>query len=323
MKKNFYISTTLFLALLFIIAGCQKSITDQTTDASKAVPDALLENQCRLTRFSYPGFDNSFHYNDKGLADKWKIDYGGGIVDVFTMSYGDNNKLKQAWWYFEENLIATIDFYWIDDLILSEHWDMNGFAFDIANTYDRKGYLIRREASYGIAGVAQYSSIGNLTSVETSFGGELLNKSELTHNIPNRNPFQAIRGLPYGFPFVMLPFNSKWWETSERITIYDAGVPIVIQDPDPAQTTFQFGSQQYLAQANYFDLASDNLLSVPFEYDNCGGNQSSAHSAGSIKNYSAPKKSNTPVPLRLGSPDFIRNQLDARKTNHNSSIKQQ
>ena len=314
MKKKFITPIILLIAGLFIMTGCQKSLSDSNEEMSRAVPDALLENQCRLTRFTYPGFDNTFHYNEKGLADEWRIDYGGGIVDVFTMSYSDNNRINKAWWHFDGTLVATMDFTWVGNLITEEHWEMDGFAFDLVNTYDRRGRLVKRVASYGLEGAVQYSPIGNATLAEYSFSGEPISKSELTYNVANKNPFKAIRGLPYGFPFILLTFDNEWWETSEKITLYDAGVPTVIQDPDPAQTTFQFGFQHYLDQANYFDLASNSPFSVPFEYENCGADESPTRIAHPLKNYSVAKKSNVPAPIRIGSPDFIRKQLEKRKT---------
>ena len=313
MKKKFITPIILLIAGLYIMTGCQKSLRDSNEEMSRAVPDALLENQCRLTRFTYPGFDNTFHYNEKGLADEWRIDYGGGIVDVFTMSYNDNNRINKACWHFDGSLVAAIDFTWVGNLITEEHWEMDGFAFDLVNTYDRRGRLVKRVASYGLEGAVQYSPIGNATLAEYSFSGEPISKSELTYNVANKNPFKAIRGLPYGFPFILLTFDNEWWETSEKITLYDAGVPTVIQDPDPAQTTFQFGFQHYLDQANYFDLASNSPFSVSFEYENCGENEPSTRSAPLSKNPVMFKKSDAPAPLRLGSADFIRRQFEKSK----------
>ena len=122
-KKLFTPIALIFTSLLFTI-GCQKSTTEPPEEiVSINSLNSNTTNQCQLTHIIIDGFDNRFHYNAKGLADEWRIDYGDGVPDVYTMAYNSNNQLSRAWWHYDGDLIAKIDFVWTGNLITTEHWD--------------------------------------------------------------------------------------------------------------------------------------------------------------------------------------------------------
>jgi hypothetical protein len=314
MKKFFFIHVTMFFALLIVFSSCQKSITESSTEAETKVPDASLKNKCQLTAMNLEGFNNRFHYNTKGLADEWKIEYGDGIYhDVYTLSYDNNNHLSRALYHYDGLLQAIIDFVWTGNRLTTERWDYSGFPFEVENIYDVKGQIIRREISYGFTAVNQYSPNGNILVRDILIGDELIHRGQYTYNQPNKNPFLAIQGLPYGFPFITFDF-SPWWETSEKITEYSAGSPFVTLDEDPAQTVMHIGFQNYPAAVDHFDLVTNSLVLFSFEYQNCGpqGNQPTRINSPSASQPSL--RSNTNANklslIKMGPPDAVKKQLE-------------
>jgi hypothetical protein len=314
MKQKIFIPALIFLVSLLAISSCQKSVTETKDEiATKGLPEGILKNQCQLTRMNVEGFDNQFHYNDKGLADEWIIDFGTGIPDVYTMEYDNDNKLSRAWYHYDGQLIAMIDFEWTGGLLTKENWDYSGFLFDVINTYDRKSQMIKREMSYGHSAIAEYSSNGNIPVREIYFAGELQQRNEYTFYQPNKNPFLAIRGIPYGFPFVLFDF-SKWWETSEKITYYSGGSPFVAYDYDPAQTVMQIGFQNYPTLVTHYDILTSNTVPYVFEYQNCGpdGNTPTRINNNATQQQTSPGRVKKSIPAKVGPPEILRKQLEQR-----------
>jgi len=277
----------------------------------QALPDAALQSQCQLTELNTPGFYNQFHYNEKGLADEWRMHFGDGIPQVYTMAYDNNNKLSQAWLHYQDELIATINFIWTGNLLTNEHWNLLGFEFDYVNTYDNRGQRIKAEGTDGFSTTTKWSPIGNAEQTDIFLNGVILQRGEYTFNQPNKNPYLAIRGLPYGFPLLNLTF-SKWWETSEKVTINDGGSPLVVFDLDHSQTDFQFGFQNYITEANHFDVVSNSNIDYTFEYQNCGAaNNDPARISGS-QSQASPRKVGRPVILKMGSSELVNKQLQQR-----------
>jgi hypothetical protein len=316
MKEKFFLPALLLVVSLLAISSCQKSITETKDEvAAKSLPDEMLKNQCKLTHMALEGFDFRFHYNSKGLADEWRIDYGTGIPDVYTMEYNNDNHLTRAWYHYDGELQSTIDFEWTGNLLTKENWDYSGFLFDVVNTYNIKGEMTGREVSYGYSIVSEHSPNGNAPIRDIFFDGELFYRGEYTFNQANKNPFLAIRGIPYGFPFLTFEFT-KWWETSEKQTYYFDGDPFVVLDEDPAQTSVQFGFQNYLSGVTHFDVVSNSNIPFGFEYQNCGpeGNaptRTNSSPAQQQPNFGTRVKK--ALPLKMGSPEMLRKQLQQRR----------
>jgi hypothetical protein len=81
-KRNFKPLGSLLLAVVWM-AGCQKDTLEKNGAAeSNAVENSAhspRENSCRTTVFDWQTFAKfEFHYNEKGLADQWNVDYGPG-----------------------------------------------------------------------------------------------------------------------------------------------------------------------------------------------------------------------------------------------------
>ncbi|MGZ8540675.1 MAG: hypothetical protein ACXWV6_08515 [Chitinophagaceae bacterium] len=327
MKKNLFITGSILLLGLLLIPGCQKEIEEKitaTSDNSEAElqsrgsHDRSNNNQCQFTHLIVEGFEHVYHYNSKGLADEWHIDYGDGVYhDVFTMEYDKNSRLIKAWYHYDGAWVATIDFVWKGKLITDEHWDYSGFIFDVINIYNKKDQMIKRELSYGHSAAIQFSPNGNTPKVDIFLNGELASRAEYTYYRPNKNPFLAIRGIPYGFPFVAMIF-SQWWETSDKTTAYENGVPTVLWDYDPAETKIQFGFQNYPSLITYYDRISNSVFTYGFEFQNCGrGSNHNDHSRTANSHPLQSGKANTNVKkmalLKMGPPALIEKQIEDMK----------
>jgi len=224
------------------------------------------------------------------------------------MKYDNDNRLSHADWLFDGALYSTVEFVWSGKNIIRENWNQDGFQFNVVNTYNPKGQLIRREVSYGFRTEIEYSPNGNPISYFAYFADEPFGSDILTYNQPNKNPFLAIHGIPYGFPYIAWVFG-KWHETSDIFTDYSTGTPIVGLDTDPAQTAMQLTHQNYLSSVTFFDRVRQSFMTRNFEYQNCGP----ANNASSITANSLPGPNLTPgkmltkrFPLLLGRPDGIR-----------------
>jgi hypothetical protein len=324
MKNNFIGHFALLLAVI-TLASCQKSITESSaikgsgTNTTSKLPDASLKNQCQLTfAVDWNSNPNWFHYNNEGLADEWQFDYGSGINDVFSLEYDNSNRLSHSDWHFDGALIATIDFVWSGNHISSENWDQGGFLFDVVNTYDQKGQLIKRDASYGLRAEVEYSPDGNPIRYVAYFDNQILGSDVLTYNQPNRNPFLAAQGLPYGFPYAAYVFGKRH-ETSDIYTDYSSGAPVVGLDTYPAQTVMQMTNQNYVSSVTFFDNVSQSFKIRNFEYQNCGpANNASAGQGNSSQasKSSADKKSIKRSMFLLRNPADIRRQIKASGKQH-------
>jgi hypothetical protein len=277
MRKKINFQTLTFLFICLLLAGCQKS-TDVSPEnlLLKKPTDGNLKNQCQLVYAEDIGnFPNWYFYNDKGLAEEWRIDFGTGIPDIITMTYDSDNKLKNAEWHSNGNLFATIDFDWDGKQLTEEHWNIGGGLFDVINTYNSKGEIVKREGTDGYVANYTYTPQGNHAQDFVYFQGQLLQSDEFTYKQPNKYPNLAITGIPYSFIFVN-PYMSKWYHESNRFTVYDAGNPIILLDTDPAQTIMQIGAQNYLNSITFFDNINGSHVTRSFEYQNCGSDKNNA-----------------------------------------------
>jgi hypothetical protein len=317
MKKNYLKLISSVLLIFLFLTGCKKEmldypVTSESKLLSMSAPN-VHKNECQLTyAIDWNSNPNWFHYNDKGLADEWRIDFGSGIPDIFTMTYDNKNQLSHAEWHFDGALNATIEFVWTGNHITNENWNQGGFLFDVVNTYDQKGQLVKREISYGFRAEIEYSPDGNPISYFAYFADELFISDILTYNQPNKNPFLAIQGIPYGFPYVAYVFGKRH-ETSDIFTDYSSGTPIVGLDNDPAQTVMELTHQRYLSSVTFFDRASESFKTRNFEYQNCGpANNATTRESNplSATNLSGDKKSTKRSPLLLGKPDDKRMQIE-------------
>ena len=302
MKKVLSISAYM-LIMAMLISSCQKSMTGSSEIESGIGAGGSLKSSCQLTyAVDWNGNVNRYYYNDKGLLSEWEIYFGGSAMpDVLTLHYDNDNRLIDAEWNFDGSPVGEIEFSWTGKDITDEHWNLGGFEFDVANTFDTKSQLIEREASYGDRGEMKFSPEGNNIENYVYVGDDPYSSDLLTFNSPVKNPFLAIPGLPYAFLYVNVVF-SKWHETSDVFTYYDNGNPFVVMDTDPAQTVMQSGFQNYLSSVTFFDNVSSSLMTRDFEYQHCGPAASfPTRTAGtSSQNAVATKRTNQRMTMLLG-----------------------
>ncbi len=317
MKKNYLklISTFLFAALFII--GCQKEAKESTgNDAALNSANKAKENSCRLTVNDWPTAAKfEFHYNDRGLADEWIVDYG------FGLPLHTNDRLTQSnEFYFGSNYVYH--FYYSGKLLTRltrVNVDDPADAIDVMLTYNSKGQNIRQDDETNDFHVLMtYDNIGNCTRTDLYFGNDLVFSDIYSFNIPARNPRSAVPGvIDIGFiAYGTAGFGDKWQFTSNRTEYYDNGNLFLFNDYDPKQTIIITGNHNLPSSATYYDLVTEEPITITFDYENCNGNGSTAKAGNSQINMNPAAKTSIKNPrslLRMGSAKSIKEQLQRMK----------
>ena len=268
--------------LLFVICGCKKTapLDEPLVSADKLQGkhdnDDDDDGRCRLIFSDRDGvYSTSYHYNRNGLVDNWKIDYHDGYPDVYNFTYDNRNHLKTAYVVFNYSArVFDVKYQYQGDRLVKETWFTAGtkdVVDEIVNTYNNRDQIIKRKSvPKNIYCTFTYNFLGNNPLVNYYVNDELFLKEEYTHQQFNRNPLTSLKGIP-----VMLPYYdfviSSWWETSQKWTIYEEGVPTVIVDLDPKTAVMKLGPKHYLTSVSNFDRAIQQNTKAIFKYENCGG----------------------------------------------------
>jgi len=282
MRKHLIITACILSVNMFVISSCKKetteplSVSEQEDIVSGRLANKNIENSCRLANFDWPGFGTwRFHYNDKGLADQWTIDFGFGNIVEETMYYDENNRLIRA----EEDFFGAnyiYHFYYAGkrlSRLTRTNVDFPEDAFDFTYTYNSNGQNTRQDDNIHDQHVLMYyDPIGNCTRTDIYFGSDLWFSDIYTFNIPSRNPKLNIPGVETGFPFYgTANVPDKWWFSSNKGILYDNGNPIVLNDYDPALTTLNTGNHNFPGSASYYDRVTESNVNLSFDYENCAG----------------------------------------------------
>lgn len=279
MKKIIFFPA-LIVFLLLAVTGCKKESPLNPEQVAKSEAENFADDDrqsaCRLSGLYFNGttYHYEFRYNANGLASQWKIHYEDNTDEVYDLEYNNQGNLKKAKYsYAGEHLINIRYIRNYRNLIVKEEWRrLDGeFYMDIQNGYDFLGRLISRESSFDTKVTFRQSFIGNAISVSAEDAGVLYQFSEYSYNKINRNPYRQVPGVTYGLPFMELDF-SRWWETSEKITLNDENaVPEVVLDTDPRRTRMVFDGRYNLSAALGHDRITDEPYNTYFEYENCPG----------------------------------------------------
>jgi hypothetical protein len=285
MKKNFFkgICSLILSALLF--AGCQKEIQEkeetlnvdeQSLQANRDKDDD--NNGCRLRSLVTDyGYAESFSYNRKGLADIWLIDYGGGDYYEHQITYDKKNKIKGT------HVIAPV--FLPGDAINYTFYSKGNFTTralgflesgpiwaDYNYSYNKKGQMISLDETVNdIHTRYYYDNKGYCRRSDYYIGTELFLTLLMDFEISNKNPYLAINGVDFGFPFEIFNVFDKRWNSFGSWIMYDNGNPIVVNEDDPAQTVIHTGQGNYTTYAKYFDIPSASFYEMTFNYSNCNG----------------------------------------------------
>lgn len=275
MKQKLMLFSLMFV---LVLSACKKDMPAEAAnageDATGKSADASRFGQCRLSSAIRDNAYGEFlKYNNRGLVREWKEDYFDGLPYVITYSYDMVGRLKTGHVVDNYNNLTRDVKYQYQGNRLMKHIiyeaGTNTVDNEIVNTYNNRGQIIRRGSTmFPVYCTFSYDWLGNNTLVNYYVDGTLYLKEEYTHRQFNRNPFLAAHGIPYvtfTYDFVF----SKWWETSQKFTFYDNGIPSVAVDLDPATAALTLGPQQYLTSITNFDRAIQENTSAYFTYENC------------------------------------------------------
>ena len=293
------------LMLLFIISGCHKNMPEEsatTLDQLQAKSDKPDDQggDCRLILDDRDGvYGHVYHYNSRGLVDLWKVDYHDGYPDVYTFTYDNFNHLKTGHALFNSNGFSTdIKYQYLGNKLAKETIYKSGtntILNIIVTTYNAKGQVMRRGSTmHNEYCTFTYNTVGNNTQVNYFINDALFMKEEFTFLQRNRNPLVSLNGMP----FVVFTYDfifSPWWETSDKFTIYDNGVPTVLVDYDPNSAIMQLGPHKYLTSVRNFDRVSQQNTIAIFQFENCGETDDDNQNTVSQKKASAPQKSRAAI----------------------------
>ncbi len=273
MKKNFLKTLSTLLLTALLVTGCQK-VTEQL---NPNMDDA--KSKCQLSHILWSdGLQYDFSYNNKNLASAWRLTYAVDDYTEHQITYNNNGRIKST------HIIDPI--YLPGDAINYTFYDNGNFTAralgylesggiwaDIFYTYNNKGQMTRLDDDVNDYHTRfYYNNSGYNTQTDFYIGTDLLYRYSYQFNIPNKNPYLAVNGVDFGFPFYVFPLFDKRWESQGTVTYYEEGTPYVIYDLDPTQTTMQTGPHNYMTYSSYYDMATETPGNVTCTYHHCGGN---------------------------------------------------
>lgn len=285
MKKNYLKLTSSFLVFLLVNTGCQKEIKDQSVSSevelqSRSGWNDRDENKCRLVNLDWSAGGAGiwqYSYNNKGLADKWTIDYGAGFVIKEKIYYNGNDQIIKAEEdYFGSNYVFR--FYYSGKRLTRLTRTSVEFPeqiMDFRYTYNKKGQNTRQDDDINdIHVLMYYDAMGNCTKTDIYLGTDLWYSDNYTFNAPVKNPWLQVPGIETGFlSYGGTYAGNQRWFTSNRTVIYDTdGTPFVFNDYDPAKTVIQTNGNNLPISARYYDRISESELTITMGYDNCDKN---------------------------------------------------
>ena len=305
MKKILSTRLSLLLFTILFLTNCRKETTEVIPLNEENAEESMQrgsdhDRDCRLTMYNYYDAFNDYSQIDyfsykKGMVDEWLTSYGS----LYKMEYDRNEKLKIARMYDGETLTYTIKFIYKNNKVVKEIWydgNTNVVADEVINTYNQKGEMIRNESiNFDYYVTNTYTNEGNLKSYFYFSGGLPNQKGEYTYRSEFKNPYGAMPGIEYSFPYTNSAFGTgKNWPSSEKITLYDEeGNPSVYYDQDPRQTVWQPGPKKYPLMATYIDRINGGTITNTFEYENCSGHNDDSQT-GSLSQKRGVNKSNIP-----------------------------
>jgi hypothetical protein len=314
MKTIFFKQLGYFLFITLFMVRCQKEPNLQKTeDNAQNLAQRKAKNECRLTNLSAQGGSYDYRYNVEGLAEDWDItDYG-----LFRQVYDPNGRLTISRLYADDELVYTIHFIYENNRVVDEIWYVgNTSQIDDAvhYTYNNKGLIERAESFIkDYYTINMFTPEGNTASFIFYSEGMPLFSASLTYGDRVKNPYLAVPGISYAFPFANSTyFTNKWWATSERLVFYDDnGEELVQFDYDASQTTWEIGHQDYPLSTTYFDQISNSSALYIFEYENCApGNNITSRSTPAKVIKSAPGKFNPLGLVKRGVSKSVKEQVD-------------
>ncbi len=280
MKKSLLKTLSSLLLFTLLFSGCkkvtEKELMSENPLTGKEEPGQANakdgDNSCRLQSLvTGTGYQELISYNNKGLANRWYIDYGGGDTYDYHFTYDSKGKLvssQEIFWG------GTVDYTFYSDgkhiTRATGRLQPGGELFsDIFYVYNNKGQMISLDdVPADIHSRFFYDNKGYNRKSDFYVGTDLVYTLFLNFNINNKNPYLALKGIDFGFVsyiFVAPQFDQRWNSDGSWV-VYEEGNPIVIAEDDPAQTVIHTGQGNYATYAKYFDIPSSSFYDMTFTY---------------------------------------------------------
>ncbi|MES2646681.1 MAG: hypothetical protein V4717_07405 [Bacteroidota bacterium] len=279
--------------LVIVLNSCQKDIRETNKTAAdvliKAGNNANVEKSCRLLvdKGLSDGFIQSYHYNDKGLADEFQL-FKPGEYDMWaTMAYGERNEITSAKFYYDAATYYDIIFEYEKDKIVKETWYEPGtnIPFDgYINSYNTQGQLVKRdEPIYELYSLFHYDVAHNVTKIEIfDYAGNLYYGVDLTYSRPVKNPFTSVTGLPESIFFTDAIESPNRFTGLRYYFNDDQGNEVAFVEWKSDETELVAGAQNYAVYQNSRDDINGIWTDQTWTYENCTGNSEAAHSSHAV-----------------------------------------
>ena len=316
MKKDFILAVSTLVLITALLTGCKKE--GDLSASSGETSDLQVGNNssCKLTHnaWSYI-FTWDFHYNDKGLADEWKIDYNNGYVENYELEYDKFNRLIEATAYDASgNKIIITSFTYTGNRLTKQSWTdiLFGTTRETLFSYNSKGQIVREDGSDDTHEFQTYDNMGNCTRSDYYIGSDLYFSDIYEFDSEVRNPLLTVSGVDFMFPYLGVGYFNKLWFSRNLSIIYDIdGNPYVINDLRASKTDFNTGFQNFPVAVNYYDETSASAFDFTFGYSCNGNNNNISDQNPSQRNTVATNKTFAHVGpmLNSGSGKSIKQQL--------------
>jgi hypothetical protein len=312
-----------------IFTGCKKESAGTATSNQTSDLQVGNNSSCKLTHLVWAYyFTWDFHYNDKGLADEWRIDFGNGFIQDFKLEYDKFDKLITANAYDDfNNLVFTSSFTYHDNLIATQKYAdlQTGAAGDVYFTHNNKGQIVREDDPVNDSHqLLSYDKMGNCVRSDYYTGDYLWFSDRYTYENKVRNPLLTVTGVDFMFPYLGVGYFNKLWFSNNLSIFYDVdGTGYVLNDYDVPQTVFTTGEQNFPLMVNYFDKVSQSPLEIAFGYSCNGHNNLKGKSSQQANNFAGGNR--TMLHPMLASVKSVKEQINELKkqVSHNQLRKYQ
>jgi len=263
-------------ALLFqslLLLGCQKDIKETSINGETQSDDSRWhgDGNIRLVNVNSEFGPEDYEYNKKGLLSNWIL-FGGSTE--YIHDYDRWGRLKTSLWYFEGVLQSTIKFFYNNKgQRYHEIWyvgDTDEIWDEVFYTFDHKGNGIKLVSPVqNYYTLNTYTNEGNLNSWVFYFNNIIVAGSTYTYSHHLKNPFSAIPGLVFGYPFTSgFFYANKHYSTSESFTFYDENGNVLEEFPqDPSKTVVTAGPQNYVATSDFWQINEAAYVHFVFTYE--------------------------------------------------------
>lgn len=276
MLRKYFARLTGLLSIILFCLSCNKEIEEPTSISAQVSSDSRSHrDDCRLIQAesTFPSLLN-WTYNKKGLVDTYMADYMGGGYFKHEYKHG---RLVISRFMFENTVLTTIYFFYSKKYGVVDHeiwYDGDGTTKvktdEVFYLFNHKGHVRKMVSTLlDYSSDLYYDYNGSLVKFKYYSGGQLNTAVEYTYYKRFKNPTGAIPGLEYDYYSASGSYSrNKWYSTSQKVTVYENGVPTVVSDQDPKKTVMIGNKERYPTHVEYFERSGD-VIEFDFTYDNC------------------------------------------------------